>query len=148
MKKILVIFTLLFAIPICTLAIEPKVLTVITSSSGSTVNYEGTTEEGVVAVMCKIYDSKDEEVDILSVEVDENKFAGSFSSVPNGSYVVRCAKYEGGDIEEAKVVVNNTTNPNTNDAGILKSVIIFGVSIIGVISGIVYLIKRKKAQSQ
>ena len=148
MKKILVIFTLLVAIPLCAYAEEPKVLTVTTSSSGSTVNYEGTTEDGVVAVMCKIYDSSDEEVDMLSLEVDGNKFTGSFSDVANGSYVVRCAKYEGGEMQEAKVLVNNTMNPNTNDAGILKSVIIFGVSIMGVISGIVYLIKRKKAQSQ
>lgn len=147
MKK-LIIIALLLVLPLSVFASDPKVLTVTVSNTESTVSFEGTTEDEVHAVMCKIYDSKDEEVDMLSVEVSENKFTGSFDNISNGSYVVRCARYEGGEMQEASIIVNNSNNPKTLDKGIVKSAIILTVSVVGVAAGTLYLVKKKKAQKE
>lgn len=162
-KNYLIIFTLLLLIPFSVFAATPKVLTVTAENSGSDINYSGTTEDGVSAVMCKLYDSNDEELDSLSSSVDNNSFSGSFTDLEDGTYSVGCARYEGGEIIKSRVVVgdnsdsssddtsvdldnnkkNNTNNPKTYDEGIRNSLIIFVICAAGVLGSIIYL-KRQK----
>ncbi len=150
MKKYLVLLlALLLVSPLNAFAEEeqPKVLKLEASSEGSTVKYKGTTEDGSHAVMCKLLDKKEEEVDLLSSAVSENEFEDEFSDVPAGTYTVACANYEGGEIEKAKVVVEkDSNNPQTHDAGIRNSIIILSVSIIG-IACVVYLLKKKESKA-
>ena len=172
MKKILVfIFTLLLFIPITVkAATDPVVLTVVTSSSGSTVNYSGTTENGITAVKCKLFTLSGDEVKDLSLPVDNNEFSGVFTNVADGTYNVMCARYEGGTIKSAEVVVDSTsinnqtvaptdtntsnatsvdntkTNPQTYDAGINDSIILLIISTIGIIGSIIYLKSKKTSK--
>ena len=146
MKKIcLFVISILLVLPISALAAAtPRVLTLDAKSSGSKISYNGTVEDGSHAVMCKLYSSNDEEVDLLSSAVDNKEFEGSFSNVEDGTYHVACANYEGGEVKSVEVVVNNTTaNPNTYDAGISSFIIILVVSILGILGISMYLKKRK-----
>ena len=170
MKKLyLLIFTLIFMLPISVSAAEPVVVSVSATASGSTINYSGTTEDGMTAVMCKLYNSSNKELLKLSSPVDNKTFTGSFTNVENGTYTVKCAKYEGGHIEEALVTVGDSTivvdpttpaaanttsdqtstdktNPQTYDAGIKGSIILLIISTIGIIGSIIYLKNKKTSK--
>ena len=107
-KSYLIIFALLLVIPFSVFAeTTPKVLTVTAENSSSTINYTGTTEDGVYAVMCKLFNSSDEEIDMLSSSVDNNTFSGTFANVSEGTYNVGCARYEGGDVKRVEVIINS-----------------------------------------
>ena len=101
MKKLyLFLISLLLIIPFSVYAATtPRVLTLTAKSSGTTINYEGTIEEGSHAVMCKLYNSDNQEIDLLSSAVDNKAFEGSFENVEKGKYTVACANYEGGEIK-------------------------------------------------
>ena len=160
-KASLFIVSILLIIPFSVLAADPKVLTVTAENSGSSISYTGTTEDGVDAVMCKLYSSNDEEADKLSSSVVNNSFEGGFSDVANGTYTVACAKYEGGEVVSAEVTVENSTtsndestttgsdsktttsNPKTYDAGITNSIILFAICLAGAIGSAIYLKKKK-----
>ena len=151
MKKIsLLVLTILLLIPFTVFAAAtPRVLTVDAEADGSTINYKGTTEDGVYAVMCKLYDSSDNEVDLLSSSVDNKKFEGSFSNVAAGTYTVSCARYEGGDIVSDDVTIAGAlaTNPKTSD-NILTYVLILLASLAGVVLGTLYIRKTKKLKTK
>jgi len=152
-KNYLIIFTILLIIPFSVFAAEtPIVLTVTADVSGSTINYTGTTEDDVHAVMCKLFNSSDEEIDMLSSSVDNNSFSGSFTNVSDGTYNVLCARYEGGEVKSVEVVVGATTNntstsPKTYDAGIRIYLLMLIISIIGVAISLLHLKKRKEVNS-
>ena len=146
MKKIgLFIVSILLLIPVTTLAAtNHKVLTLTAKNSGSTINYDGTTEDGAHAVMCKLYNSDNEEIDLLSSAVDNKSFKGSFTNVSDGTYNIACANYEGGEVKKVEIVINNSvSNPNTYDAGIRNFVILLVVSILGITGVSIYLKKKK-----
>ena len=108
MKKIKsLIFLLVILLPATIYAIEnPKVLTLnATLEDDNTISYNGTTEENAHAVMCKIYDSKHEELDLLSSAVDNGKFEGNFKVSEPGEYEIACANYEGGAFKKTTVEV-------------------------------------------
>lgn len=107
MKKLsLCVLTLLFIIPFSVFALSyPKVLTLTAEAEGNTINYSGTTEDDSHAVMCKLYNSQDEEIDKLSVAVNNSEFEGSFTTTNTGDYKVACANYEGGEIKTTSVSV-------------------------------------------
>ena len=114
MKKIsLFIIGVLFLFPITVFAADPQVTSVNATASGKTISYTGTTEEGLTAVMCKLYSGNDE-LKKLSSEVDNKAFSGSFEVTDNGDYTVSCARYEGGTIVSADVTVEETSNSNSN----------------------------------
>lgn len=150
MKKISLFIVSMLLIPVSILAATtPKIVTLTAENSGSTVNYSGTTEEGSHAVMCKLYNSDNEEVDLLSSPVDNESFKGSFTNVSNGTYNVACANYEGGEVKKVEVIVGNvdtesiTNNPNTYDAGIRNAIILSIISIVGIVCICIYLKKKK-----
>ena len=109
MKKIgLFILIVLLVIPFSVMAaIKQSVKTLDANASGSTINYSGTMEDGSYAVMCKLYNSSDEELDLLSSSVDNNKFSGRFENLSDGTYNILCANYEGGEIKTVSVVIKN-----------------------------------------
>jgi len=148
MKKInLLILTVLFLLPFTVKAVDnPKVLTIEANAKGTTIEYNGTTEDSVYAVMCKLYNSDKEEIDLLSTAVDNKTFAGEFTVKEKGNYKVACANYDGGEIKEAKVTVtkNAKDNPNTYDSGIIVYLILIVACITGIIVVLVYKNKKKK----
>lgn len=148
MKKLLVMFTLLF-VPLAVFAAEePKVLTVTAEVEGSTIKYKGTTEDGITAVMCKLFDTTENAVDQLSSAVDAKTFEAAFENVEKGTYKVACARYEGGDFvtseEVAVETVAPTNNPQTYDSGILTYIIILVVSVAFIVGAVIFLKKKKR----
>lgn len=152
MKKIYITFlTLLLIIPFSVFAsTTPKVLTITAKNIDSEINYTGTTEDGVHAVMCKLFNSDEEEIDMLSSSVDDNSFSGKFTNVSEGKYIVACARYEGGEVKKVDVVVkevsstnDNSKNPKTYDAGIAGSIAILVISLTGIVGSTIYLKKKK-----
>lgn len=104
-KSILLTLFLLLILPLTVFADEPKILTLDAEVDDNTINYSGTTEEGSHAVMCKLLDDNEEEIDKKSIPVDNNNFEGSFIAPSTGDYSVKCANYEGGDIKGKDVTV-------------------------------------------
>ena len=107
-KYILVLLTLFLLSPLVVFAIDPNDKTLEAGSDGATITYNGTTEGGSVAVMCKLYDSESEEIDLFSTAVDNNEFSGEFIVKESGEYTVSCANYEGGNIISDNVSVDIT----------------------------------------
>ena len=143
MKKIGFLFALLFVLPLVVFADEPKVLTLETKVDGAVISYNGTVEDGSSAVMCKLFNKSNEQVDMLSVAVDTNKFEGTFTVTEKGEYKVSCANYEGGDFKDATAVVEEvSSNPQTGD-NIALWVSLLGVSVIGIVVAIVYVNKKR-----
>lgn len=144
MKKITLFLLLLLIFPITALAAEkPKVESLTAKASKNEISYEGKMEDGSIAVMCKLFNSKGEEIDLLSSSVDEKAFTGKFSNVKKGSYKVSCANYEGGEIKTVSVKITGTNNPVTYDAGIKNNVIVLVASAIGIAGAAIYLKKQK-----
>ena len=152
MKKLyLFLISLLLIIPFSVYAATtPRVLTLTAKSSGTTINYEGTIEEGSHAVMCKLYNSDNQEIDLLSSAVDNKVFEGSFENVEKGKYTVACANYEGGEIKNIDVTIseettkNTTSNPKTFD-NIFMWISLLGISILGLLI-VIFKLKKSKAK--
>ena len=113
MKKIIVLL-LLLVLPITVFAAEPNVVKLELKSDKQVISYTGEMEDGSFAVMCKLYNSNNEELDYLSSEVNNKKFEGKFNISKNDTYKVSCANYEGGEIKAETIKVENA-NPKTGD---------------------------------
>ncbi len=129
-EKIGIVLVSLLFIPLSVLAADYKVKTLNVKASGTTINYNGTMENGSHAVMCKLYDKDSKEIDLLSSAVDNNNFEGSFEVSNGGEYKVACANYEGGLIMEKTVVVSSK-NPKTSDKIVLFASLAL-ISLVGV----------------
>lgn len=141
MKKLV---TLLLAVVLLTPVVKAAELNVKTleiKNDNGTLKYTGTTDEGVLAVSCSLFNSKDEEVDISSNQVNNNKFEGTFTVTKGDTYTVKCANYEGGKIITATEKVEN---PKTGD-----NIIIYGglllVGILG-LAGLTIYNKKKTSK--
>ncbi|MBQ7240552.1 MAG: hypothetical protein IJS56_03835 [Bacilli bacterium] len=145
MKKI-ILALLLIVLPVTVFAAEAPAVTKLTvSNSKGTITYNGEIEDGSLAVMCKLYNSKDEEIDLYSTEVNENKFEGTFTVVKNDTYTVYCANYEGGNIKSETIKVDDIVNPKTGDL-IELYCLVFAFCIAALILALMapkYLKKRK-----
>ena len=115
-KKLLLILWVLLVLPLTVRADgDPNVTSLDTHAEdgGNIIIFGGTTENSSHAVMCKLYDDEDEEIDKLSVEVTNEgtngTFGGSFLAPSIGDYTVSCANYEGGNIETDNVTVTTMT---------------------------------------
>ena len=107
MKKLFVILTALFLLPLSVYAQD--VTDVDADINGNKIEFFGETEDGALAVMCKLYDENDEQIDMLSVAVVDNEFSGEFRIAGEGEYVVGCADYDGGEILSSLVIVDEIT---------------------------------------
>lgn len=140
MKKLV---TLLLAVVLLTPVVKAAELNVkelTTKTENNSIKYSGTTDAGVLAVSCSLFNSKNEEVDISSNQVNNNKFEGTFTVTKGDTYTVKCANYEGGKIVTATEKVNN---PETGDK-IFKYGIILGVCALGITGIAIYTKKNKK----
>lgn len=115
MKKLLYSLLIVLLIPFAVRAAdEPNVATVGANAEdgGNIILFSGTTVNDSHAVMCKLLNGS-EEIDKLSVEVDNTgtngSFGGSFYAPETGTYTVSCANYEGGTIVTDEVVVSKMT---------------------------------------
>ena len=149
MKKFrLLILTALLVLPISVFAAStPRVLTLTAKANDNTIDYNGTIEPGAYAVMCKLYNSSNEEVDLLSSQVSDEKFNGKFENVAAGKYTVACSRYEGGEVKKAEVIIESKANPKTYDAGILGSIILVVICATGIVGATIYL-KKVKTKKQ
>lgn len=107
MKKIsLFIVAILLIIPFTVSAAEYKVEKLNASNTSGTIKYDGTMETGSTAVKCWLYEGTTE-LNYYSSAVDNTKFNGTFTVSKNGEYIVKCANYEGGDLKETTVKVDD-----------------------------------------
>lgn len=158
MRKIFVLLIALFLIPVYAKAATstlPNVTKVDATNDKLVIKYNGETEDGSLAVMCKLFNSKDEELDMLSSPVSENKFDGTFTVTEYSKYKIMCANYEGGDFKSTEIELKEElktdtkevenkkeeTNPKTGD-NILFYVILSSLCIISLC--IMLYLKRKK----
>ena len=78
--------------------------------------------------MCKLYDSKEKEIDLLSSAVDNNSFEGEFKVEEAGKYTIACANYEGGDFKKTSIEIEEpeeieyTVEFNTNGGSNIKEI--------------------------
>ena len=135
-NKIILLVSLLLIVPTVKAA-ELNVKTVTTEALEGKIKYTGTTDEGVLAVSCSLF-KDDQEMDIASNEVNNNTFEGTFD-VQGGTYIVKCANYEGGTIVSSEKA--DVKNPKTGDS-IMKSVLILGISITGLVGAAIVLKKK------
>lgn len=112
MKKIIFLIVL-FIIPTCIMAanIQPKVTKLEATTDKFEIKYNGEVEDGSYAVMCKLLNDKEEEVDLLSSPVEDLKFDGLFTTTKNGNYKIVCANYEGGEFRRVNVTVEVKEEP-------------------------------------
>lgn len=115
MKKLLYSLLIVLLIPFAVRAEdEPNVYSLGANAEdgGNIILFSGTTVNDSHAVMCKLLNGS-EEIDKLSVEVDNTgangSFGGSFFAPETGTYTVSCANYEGGTIVTDEVVVSEMT---------------------------------------
>jgi len=130
-KKLLTILLAVMLLTPVIKAAELNVKTLTATLSNKTVKYSGTTDEGVLAVSCSLF-YKDDEIDISSNQVNNNKFEGTFTVSKEDKYTVKCANYEGGKIVEAKTEETKEKNPTTGDS-ISKYIMILIISTLGII---------------
>lgn len=147
MKKIIFVFALLLLLPISVFAAStPRIITLEANATEGEIKYNGTIEPNSYAVMCKLYNAKDEEMDLLSSPVSEEKFDGNFTVTESGNYKIACANYEGGEIKTTDVTVKLTEtkedNPKTGD-NIVLYMTIAGIAVVGLVVGVL-VVKKKK----
>ena len=149
MKKVFLLIVL-FILPTSVFALNKDIIALDARANGNTISYNGTIESGAYAVMCKLYNSSNEEVDYFSSSVENDFFEGTLTAPGSGDYKVSCADFDSGNINSVNVSVGDTStsllrtsdNPHTND-GILAYVFIFFIGMIGLISGSSYILKHK-----
>ena len=132
MKKYLSLLIVLLAVPFVVNAAETDVVSLDATATGATINYSGTTGEDSVAVTCKLLTADGEGIDILSLQVDDKAFTGSFTVTKKGEYEVACANYEGGDFVKKSVTVKETSNPKTLD-NIVTYISLAVVSLVAIV---------------
>lgn len=132
-KKLLTILLAVMLLTPVIKAAELNVKTLTATLSNKTVKYSGTTDEGVLAVSCSLF-YKDDEIDISSNQVNNNKFEGTFTVLKDDEYIVKCANYEGGKIIEAKTTEKeeDKKNPSTGD-NLIKYITILTISATGIV---------------
>ena len=148
MKKILVLL-LAIVLPVSVNAASTNVTKLELSNDKTVITFKGEIEDDSVAVMCKLYDSKNEEIDLLSTSVSENKFEGTFTISNNDTYKVACANYDGGEIKAETIKVSDIVNPKTGDL-IELYCLVFAFCIAALILTFMapkYLKKRKSAKT-
>ena len=145
-KYVLLLMIAIFPFIFASAATSPQVVSLETTVEGSTIKYNGEMEEGSYAVVCKLFDKDDNELQDYSSAVDNHKFEGSFTVETTGDYTVRCAHFEGGTVKGAEASVNDiptSTNPHTGNS-IMLYVGLLVVAIVGAGIGIFYLAKKSK----
>ena len=154
-----------------TMAIGADVLTITADYAGPTsIEFSGTTDDGVLAVTCSLVDGAGKEAAINSVAVNEAEFIGEFEVSTDTEYTaVKCANYDGGAYvvaelenviepeevseeisektdspETGKFTAEDKSSANSDNVGTIASIItISGIVIAGIVLTIIF--KRRRA---
>lgn len=95
--------------------------TLNTTVKDDTVLFYGTVDSETLAVSLMIYDqSGDNLVSIASAAVDDKNEYSIEMQLPNGTYLVKAADYNGGKFLEKTVTVSDTENKVVNNTEDLK----------------------------
>lgn len=131
-KSIFVLIIGLIVLPFTVFAATSGVKTLDAVSTNTGIRFNGTTDDGILAASCTLYDKDNNDIDFVSVPVSSNAFEGTFT-IANGKYTVKCANYDGGTIVEKEVTVTGSvTAPATGD-NITIYLILLGLSISGIV---------------
>ena len=155
MKKI-ILALLLIVLPVTVFAAEPPIVSKLElSNDKGVIKFNGETAEpaeygtGVpsYAVMCKLFNSESDQVDLLSTEVNDDKFEGSFTVTKNDTYTVYCANYEGGAIKSETIKVDDIVNPKTGDNMYIYCIVLAVCITAGVVAAMYpRFLKKVKAR--
>lgn len=154
-RKIISILTLVMMLMIPVMNVSAANISKLsTEVEDKKLTVYGTAEDGVVAAAILVYDEAG--TNLLQMETvsvsDDHKFTNTFS-IPNGTYTVKVADYDGGEFLSEKVTVksvgvsikdvdtNKTADgeekksPKTSDTSMMiYIVLIAGLSICGITS--------------
>lgn len=87
-------------------------ITNVSATAGNkTIQVEGTTEDGVFAVVIAVYDDAENLVTYLTAGVNDSHTYTATLSVEYGSYTVKVADYAGGDFAQTNVTVVAPSQP-------------------------------------
>ena len=137
MRKIIFLLVALFIVPTYILAaIAPTITKLEADVLGKDIKYNGETTTGTYAVMCKIFNNKDEELDLLSSPVIENKFA----NYEGGEFKTIDIIVDENNLEDQAKEIEKVQNPKTGD-NIVLYISLSLVSIIGIV--ILVIIKKR-----
>ena len=144
-KYVLLLIIAIFPFAFASAATAPQVVSLETTVEGNVIKYNGEMEDGSFAVVCKLIDKDDKEVQDFSSAVDNHKFSGSFTVETAGDYTVRCAHFEGGEVKGAEATVTEvpSTNAKTGDIVMLYVVMLI-VGVVGAGAVTFYLVKKSR----
>ena len=143
-KYILLLIIAIFPFAFASAATAPQVVSLETAVEGNVIKYNGEMEDGSFAVVCKLVDKDDKEVQDFSSAVDNHKFSGSFTVETAGDYTVRCAHFEGGEVKGAEATVTEVPSTNAKTGDFIHIYVIVGiVALIGLFGTVFYLKKIK-----
>lgn len=143
MKKILSVL-FIGLITILPLNVNAKnISTLDVTSKDNKISVSGTTENGVLAIAVLVY-LNDDLIHMETCSNNNNKYSCELTkSFEKGEYIIKVADYEGGDYISKNININITeNNPQTGD-NIINSIIIGGLSILGIIGSIIYFKKKE-----
>ena len=143
-KYVLLLIIAIFPFAFASAATAPQVVSLETAVEGNVIKYNGEMEDGSFAVVCKLVDKDDKEVQDFSSAVDNHKFSGSFTVETAGDYTVRCAHFEGGEVKGAEATVTEVPSTNAKTGDFIHIYVIVGiVALIGLFGTVFYLKKIK-----
>lgn len=91
-------------------AANKKVNEVNATQANGIITVSGTVEEGMLAVAVQVVDSSDKLVKLETGAVDSSNKYNLTIEVPEGTYKVKVADYEGGDVVEKIVTAEDPEN--------------------------------------
>lgn len=146
MKKIISILLIgLISIMFNPFSVNAKsVPTLDVENNNNKFTVSGTIEPGVLAVAVLVYSGEDlMHMETCSTDNNNNYSCELSKTFGIGDYIVKVADYDGGDYISKNISVTvNEDNPQTGD-NIIISIIIGGLSILGITGCIIYFKKRK-----
>lgn len=117
MKTVLPAFVLAFILLIPGMQVQAGTISSVKATPGTNqITVSGIAEDDVLSVAIFIYDSTETTLlQMESVAVDSNHAYRDTISVPDGTYVVKVADYEGGAFAETNVTVSSASAGNQKD---------------------------------
>lgn len=142
-KSLFILFIGLFSAILFPFNINAKSISTldVTNNNGK-LTVSGTTENGVLAVAVWVYSGEDlNHMETCSSNGDEYSCELS-KKFETGNYTVKVADYNGGDYISKDISISvSENNPQTSD-NIINTVIICGLSLLGIISCIFFFKKK------
>lgn len=103
-KKIapILVLAMVLALPIVSFAQGGKINTLEAKSENGNVTINGTASDGVLSVAVFVYDEAGNNlIDVGSAVVNDDKTFTRTVALPDGTYMVKVADYDGGDFTQA-----------------------------------------------